>query len=157
MKASKQKSMVLRQEHWHHGGRKAAKADGWYRNANGAPLARFGLGVGCVEFWISTRACRVENSAIFGERFFACVGLGARCGRSHTILRATNLRKRKWILYYDTANRSRVRACMALLRKDKVKSVIIIARAQKRATSRFSTYTRKLQSLNAGARVTDLI
>ena len=26
-------------------------------------LARFGLGVGCVEFWISTR---VENSAIFG-------------------------------------------------------------------------------------------
>ena len=31
-------------------------------------LARFGLGVGCVEFWISTR---VENSAIFGGRFFA--------------------------------------------------------------------------------------
>ena len=60
-------------------------------------------------------------------------------------------------MYYDTANRSYVRACMALLRKDKVKSVIIIARAQKRATSRFSTYTRKLQSLNAGARVTDLI
>ena len=41
---------------------------------NGA-LARFGLGVGRVEFWISTR---VENSAIFGERFFACVGLGPR-------------------------------------------------------------------------------
>ena len=31
-------------------------------------LARFGLGVGCVEFWISTR---VENSASFGGPFFA--------------------------------------------------------------------------------------
>ena len=34
---------------------------------NGA-LARFGLAVGRVEFWISTR---VENRAIFFERFFA--------------------------------------------------------------------------------------
>ena len=34
---------------------------------NGAlPLARFGLGVGRVEFWISTR---VENSAIFVNDF----------------------------------------------------------------------------------------
>ena len=53
------------------------------------------------------------------------------CGLMHACLLHGHSLVAVWILYYDTANRSRVRACMALLRKDKVKSVIIIARAQK--------------------------
>ena len=51
---------------------------------NGAlPLARFGLGVGRVEFWISTR---VENSAIFLNDFSLDLG-----GKSHYLRAKTDL------------------------------------------------------------------